>query len=612
MDKTNAENEKENTKNLNFENKKINTNSANIENTKINIKNESKKNKEKADITKFKTVSIFCVAMLMLIYEVGYCNLKTIVMDHSYNLSFVRIAIYGIVVILLAKFGNSMAEKAANTFPKKKKIIFLLAIFSLIFDLLQFNRALKAQNVNKFYELNLILLAEINAFLFVMYISKDQVNNIIVTVMTFGIFFTYSMPFNHQIDEKTHFLECLNFSVGNFDLSEGHALTDTAFDKITRNMTSTNFAMNFFDEKCNFNMTTLSFDDRSNEPSGYRTPIAYIPGTIGILFARIFGGSIADVFICGRLMNILTFGMLLVIMFKILPYKKKTFYFTYLIPLSLALSATYTTDGITIGLIGIFMAYVLKLYNENREKISMKEFMILCLTYLLVLSCKNASYMGIGFLVFILPLKKYFKNNKKMFIITLALVALVIVIGISVLEKNVSTNLADDRAQNANSALQFAYIKEKPSRLLDVYINYIERSFIRLSWYINLNSSYFFGNEADSVEFGLFILGLYASYIDTSKNFENRARLIMAITFCLTFFITSFPLYLLYTKAGSDTISGYQARYIISFLPLILMLLSSRKRIDKNYKSESVFDGTALALGTLTFIDMLSQILILN
>ena len=140
MDKTNAENEKENTKNLNFENKKINTNSANIENTKINIKNESKKNKEKADITKFKTVSIFCVAMLMLIYEVGYCNLKTIVIDHSYNLSFVRIAIYGIVIILLAKFGNDAAKKAEKIFPRKKKIIFG-------FHLIMFKHILKMRRI---------------------------------------------------------------------------------------------------------------------------------------------------------------------------------------------------------------------------------------------------------------------------------------------------------------------------------------------------------------------------------------------------------------------------------------------------------------------------------
>lgn len=564
--------------------------------------------------TKFKQISILCIAMLILIYEVGYCNLKTIVIDHSYNLSFVRIAIYGIVIILLAKFGNDAAKKAEKIFPRKKKIIFGLMIFSLILDLMQFDKIIGLQNkieiVNELYELNLKLLAEINALLFVMYISKDEINNIIVTTLTFGIFFTYSMPFRHQIDEKVHFLTCLNFSVGNFNLTEGKALTDVAFDEITRNMSSKSFAENFFDKKCNFNMTILSFDDNTSIPSTYRTPIAYIPGTIGILFARLFGGSIADVFICGRLMNILTFGILLIIMFKILPYKKKLFYFMYLIPLSLAISATYTTDGVTLGLIGIFIAYVLKLYNENKEKISMKEFIILCLTYLLVLTCKDSSYMGIGFLVLILPIRKYFKNNKKMIAITLILVALAIIVGLYELKIKTISNQGDTRSTSTNSIMQLEYIKEKPSRLLNVYVNFIEQTFLRLQWYINLNPEYFFGSESHSVEFGLFILSLYVTYTDTSKKFEGRTMIIMFVTACITFFITSFALYWLYTPVGKDTIVGYQGRYIIPFIPLILMSLSSRNRININYKSTLEFDATALALGTLTFIDMLSQILI--
>ena len=90
--------------------------------------------------TKFKQISILCIAMLILIYEVGYCNLKTIVIDHSYNLSFVRIAIYGIVIILLAKFGNDAAKKAQKIFPRKKKIIFG-------FHLIMFKHILKMRRI---------------------------------------------------------------------------------------------------------------------------------------------------------------------------------------------------------------------------------------------------------------------------------------------------------------------------------------------------------------------------------------------------------------------------------------------------------------------------------
>ena len=569
---------------------------------------------EKKKMSKFEKISIICIVLLLIFYEFGYCNLKSIAIDHRYNFSLCRIVIYAFTVFLIIKFGKNIVKNAEKTFESKKEVIFLLFVFSALIDLIELKDAIYAQTpmqkIYQMYNFCLLALAEINGLLFIMYINRDYVNNIIVSILTFGVVFTYTMPFAHQIDEKTHFLTCLNFAVGNFGLYEGEALSDTIFDQITKNMPSIDFATSFFDVKCNFNMTKLKFDDSTNIPSTYRTPIAYIPGTIGILFARLFGGSVADVFLCGRLMNILTFGFLLVITFKILPYKKKLFYFIFLLPIAMGISATYTTDGVTIGLIGIFIAYILKLYDENKEKITMKEFIILCLTYLLVLTCKDSSYMGIGFLVFILPIRKYFKNNKTMKWIAILLVGIVILIGTYELKIKTVSNQGDSRMNNTNSVLQLEYIKQKPSRLFTVYDNFAKESLLKLSWYNNLNPKYIFGNESYVVNFVLFIYGLYISYIDTSKTFGGKTMILMFITAVVTFGITSFALYWLYTPVGNDTIVGYQTRYLIPFLPLVLASFSSRHRINKDYKDLSVYDKSALVLGTLTFIDILSQILV--
>lgn len=576
------------------------------------------KEKIKLDnISLFKAISLLCFAFLIIIYELGYCNLKAITIEHSYNFSLARIVIYGIAIILVICFGKKISDRAEPTFENKKIIIFTLLIFSLLLDFLQLRNvaytSTKMDTVYQLYGIVLLLLAEINALLFVMYLSKDFIVNIILTTLTFGIFFSYSMPFFHQVDEKVHFLTCLNFSVGNFNLYEGHAVTDTDFDEITMNMPSKDFAATFFDKKCNFNLSLLSFDDNKCIPSTYRTPIAYIPGTIGILFARMFGGSIADVFIMGRLMNVLTFGALLVIMFKIMPFKKRLFYVIYLQPIALALASTYNTDGITIGLIGIFIAYVFKLYNENKETISMKEFLLLVLTYALVLTCKDSSYMGIGFLVFILPIKKYLKNNKKMLLVTLCLVLLTVAIGFYEINIKTASNQGDERTENTNSILQLENIKNNPGKLAEVYSNFTKSSLLRLTWYNNLNPKYFFGNEATVVAFGMFVLALYISYTDVSIKFDRKAKIILFLAFVFTFGITTFALYWLYSPVGYDTIVGYQARYIIPFIPLLLAILNSgnkvkdEKMLDKN--QVSLYDMSAFVLGALIFVDTISQAL---
>ena len=135
--------------------------------------------------------------------------------------------IYAFTVFLLIKFGEKYSKKCwKKAFESKKESNFFTIC---IFGFNRFNRIKRcnlctnsnAKKIYQMYNFCLLALAEINGLLFIMYINKDYVNNIIVSILTFGVVFTYTMPFAHQIDEKTHFLTCLNFAVGNFGLYGG-------------------------------------------------------------------------------------------------------------------------------------------------------------------------------------------------------------------------------------------------------------------------------------------------------------------------------------------------------------------------------------------------------
>ena len=78
-------------------------------------------------------------------------------------------------------------------------------------------------------------------------------------------------------------------------------------------------------------------------------------------------------------------------------------------------------------------------------------------------------------------------------------------------------------------------------------------------------------------------------------------------SFAITFVITTLVLYLAYTQVGKLTIGGYQARYLIAIMPLILININTNK-ILQNYVSIDEYNKASLCMGVFTILDLLSII----
>lgn len=305
--------------------------------------------------------------------------------------------------------------------------------------------------------------------------------------------------------------------------------------------------------------------------------------------------------------NIITYGILLIIIFKLLPFKKDVFYSLYLLPMTFALAGSYSVDGITIGLVGIFIAYTLKLYKENYDSISLKQFLILISLFVLALMCKNGSYLGVAIIIFILPIIKIIKNNKKILSLVLAILLIAFILGIYQGSKITGNNEGDVRVKNTSPVRQIEFLLENPTNILKVYGNYLKESLLNLTWYKGFNLKVFCGNNYSIVTFFLFIFILYTSITDSSYTFKKKEKIVMFLTFSATFVITTLVLYLAYTQVGKLTIGGYQARYLIAIMPLILINVNSKK-IPKDYVDIDIYNKTALCMGIFTILDLLSII----
>ena len=253
------------------------------------------------------------------------------------------------------------------------------------------------------------------------------------------------------------------------------------------------------------------------------------------------------------------------------------FYVIYMLPMMIMLCGSYSADVSCIGLVGIFIAYCLNLYERKPEEIKLKQILIGMILFAISLLAKNFAYIGIGFLVFMLPVWKIIKNNKKqMPIIGIIIAIVVLLLGIKIFG---GTQIAanDPRGGQTSMQGQIEFLKSNPINIFKVGINHLFNTFLDFDWYAYLNQNVFFNQYYRNIFILQFIFILYVAITDYSKKFTFKEKIVPIMTFLLVFASTSLILYLTFTAVGETRVSGYQTRYIVPILPLLLMLINNRQ-----------------------------------
>ena len=561
-------------------------------------------NNKKTEILEILTIASYIVSIF--IYEIFICNGET---NGTYNFSPCRIAIYIVFICLLIKYLNKFIIVALETFKNKnKKVVF--AIYILLSLLMMIYVLIKWTSI---YRIAMLLISLLMGALFIVYVSANCIKNVIITICTFGIIFTVTTNINHGLDEKKHAMSAVNLAFGNFEYAK-NPLNEPAFNNIIFNCKLSQF-IKFFSQRYEPALTEEWGTTKDNElyytsstPADYNF-ILYIPSAMGMRLATMFGGSIADVYLVGRLFNLIAYGILIIITLKILPNKQKIFSMVYLLPISLVLSASYSIDGLCIGFIGIFIAYCLKL-SQNYEKVKIKQIFILLGLFAMCLLAKNLAYFAVVVFVLTLPIIKILKNNKeKLPIIIAVLVGLAVICGgllIYKLNTTVVNGEADIRGGNTNGKAQIEFLINNPLNIIKVFFNHIMNSVLNFHWYAQLNQDMFFGKYYEQIFFIQLIFILYVAITDNSKQCDFRIKISSILTFLAVFISTSLMLYINFTPVGDIGINGYQTRYILPILPILLMLINK-----KSYKYEnndiSIYGG----LGFLILIDIICAVYII-
>lgn len=560
--------------------------------------------------TYLKIFNIVVVILLILTFEFGYCNhtfteylIKNKEITQFY-ISPCRIIIYisilAIVLIFNRKYNFNEDIKLLQL--KAKKIVLgiylVVALITLMLPLILTTTVYMTQ-----YSLNVISL--LTVLIAIIYFSKEHTKNIILVGIIASIF-TVSTDTYHEIDEKKYFMQSYNMSYFNIDFE--NLVVDTMF---MYQVTPRDKLSEYY--KIDYTYIENSIENIPEEYRGDSIPanyniIFFIASTFGIFVGRLFNGSIADIYVLGRLFNLILYICLIRYALKLMPFKKNTLFIVASMPMLLALSASYSIDGLGFAVAMIFIASIFKIYDEKKVKLDRKTLLVVFISFTILLCYKYMTYIFIGLLIFILPLKEIIRQNKKEIIQTF-LIALGILTFLYVIQlTGNSIPINDSRGGETDAIGQVKNVMTNPMSFVKAMYNFLNMYFLDFNWLTTLHMDIFFGNTSRNMFLIILLYYLYIAITDTSKNFNKIEKGIFISSFTITMLFITSIMYASFNPVGSEFIRGVQPRYMYPVLPLLLIAISNNNFVKKDKEKDNNINVIIAQIGIM-FVSVLQTIL---
>ena len=300
---------------------------------------------------------------------------------------------------------------------------------------------------------------------------------------------------------------------------------------------------------------------------------SYFPMALGYHLARLVHLPFTVCFVIGKLMNLITYALLIAYAIKISLVGKRLIAVIALIPTGLFLASSYSYDPAVFAGITIFLVHLVNLFVDKNSKLDFKTALIIiasmsyaCLT--------KAVYAPLMLLALLIP-KDRFNSPKQSRLIKIgfAIISLLL-LSVSVLPILDGDDLSDQRGGAVSASQQAELIIEHPGDYLTVFGDTtVDQFFEKLMSPSSVGSFGYMGsiNSLFNVYYIFVILVLFVFFTDNKNNLLTKKQRTFGVIASLI--VAAFvwgALYLSYTPVGDKLVQGVQNRY---FLPLTLPLL---------------------------------------
>lgn len=467
------------------------------------------------------------------------------------------------------KFSGDHIKTAIVWFGKRiweRKLPILILCFFFPFYLI-LNREARSFPIKRSVLIIIVGIAVILSF------SKNWAKNALITILAMGTIFCFLTPIFEVPDEPVHMQRAMYTAEGNLFLSSPENLKlSKSYLEIEKCIRQSVFNKN--------NLHSLRYSsekDTHPELAGTNATsfISYIPQVLGINIGRLLGLPLIFIFILSRMLNLITYAILIYFAIKITPAFKASLFVLSCLPMSVYLAASINQDAVFIGLGILSVAYFIKLYHQPDGSIRLRQILFYALLCGILITCK-LPYVCLFALVLFLPPRKF--TSRKLYFISWIPGAVLV----------------------ALSVLWFLYSLKFPSPYAPVgtgaidQIRYILSHFLGSSRIILKSLVDFFGGITCAFTFGwltfgstsitltflLFFGAISIFYPRETISKSKSLRLGSAFTMALIYGMIGLSMYLTWTPVGTDHIAGLQGRYFIvlySLLPLVLNIGVSKE-----------------------------------
>lgn len=507
--------------------------------------------------------------------------------------------------------------KCSNKIRFMRMAVVLIAAIALF--IIGYNKIFGDANVGNAYRTFSLIVLIIGALLvllvgFLEIYKELEIEKIFpIVVITFGLVFTFLIPAFETPDEREHFGAAYNQS--NYYLDYGDPYEDKTCeisfvpyrymrqcdDEYERQKLSDNYYDYFLSYMDNDNNTSkIVAVNCFNENSRF---FYYLPA-VGITLGRILGLNFGWIYVFGVLLNLAFYVLLTTYAINKIPIAKRMIFVISLLPITLQQVSSFSYDSgvFAICFVIIALSFFWK-YGDKSTRVKWKwnleipiinvtitELIIYILCGVMLYNAKSAAFFIVMFLPFVLAInKKWFTGNNKIYgiigiVVVIAIICVVLFL-LGGLQKITSilfavpTNVREQYGVNGIAPIEYIL---NPSKFFGIVGNTLKENASHYIFQIGGGALGYINIFCSKIVVGFNILLLVLSMVRYDKEDDEFKPVNRILSFVVGFvpIALTFLAMLLYWTLPTDTlIMGFQGRYFIPTLMIIMMSIGRWKKI---------------------------------
>lgn len=397
----------------------------------------------------------------------------------------------------------------------------------------------------------------------------------VLIILVFGAMSAVISPINDIPDETVHFARSSFLSTGQLNLSNDVDELLVSEDILHLETVNKQSLVNNTNDK-RHSSKMISYPHVLMTNAYYN--ISYVPQALGLLVGKTVGLEVLDMYLLGRLFNVLTYALLIFVAIRLAGRLGQIVAVIALLPMNIYLSGSFNQDVVANGL--LFVVLSLFFSFLQKDKISLLSYGLYTVLCGLVAFVKLPYILFIG-LPFFLPNAKYRLSWSK--VMGLKCLSVLAVLGVGLvwfkLYGQITSPVYETVAflKEVNVGKQLAAILASPLvyglAMLRALSNYL----------LELDSTNTFGPLSYGMSnLSSLLMMFYYSLILNNANQVKMSRWTKLGVILVSLGIScgiALALLLTWTPAGSYHILGLQGRYFIGLYPLIIATLAANNRL---------------------------------